>query len=491
MDNLRSALLWNLFLVSSLILTMFFNGQLVYAQMSADSGIEGDQEHWSVGFARFKGEDLLDENMRFTYAVPVDLFQPVLRCPFHFLDKEEINGSREQYKRQELIQLENKLHSLLVQRATEFIEQEVDATDDNLKELEREIEAQRIKIQKLKSKPASGWKVPSQQRVVLSEHNQEGELYDPPQLPLKLWTEEKDLDCLIQGRIEPLEELLYIEVRAYLRATNQSRIIYRDSFFPRESEKLVNDITKALRTFLYGRQWADITMEVEPVTAEVYVDGAAAELDETGTIRYLEPGLHSIEVREPGYIAQSVLIDVNAGSTEEVQLLLEKENPQTWLIKSEPSGADVFLESRQVGRTPLLLKEQVPPSSVLISKEGYSDRLYVMEGESTGLTAHLHPTAIDIDAVVENSRNRFYRGLAAFLFSLPLSVISYGQSSEYAYAYNSAIVDPSISSSEEQRLRARSTLWYTAYAGSMLLNGILLTDTFLHMRQYIKSSQEY
>jgi len=491
MVNLRSALQWNLFVVSILILSMFLSGQLVNAQTSTDSRGEGNQKVWSVGFARFEGEDLLDENVRFTYAVPVDLFQPVLRCPFHFLDKDEITGSREQLKRQELIQLEKKLHSLLAQRATEFIEQEADAGDDNLKELEREIEAQRKKIQELKSESASEWKVPSQQRVILSDHNQEGELYDPPQLPLKLWTEEQDLDCLIQGRIEPLEELLYIEVRAYLRATNQSRIIYRDSFFPKESEKLVNDITKALRTFLYGRQWADISLEVDPVTAEVYVDGDAAELDETGTIRYLEPGLHSIEVREPGYIAQSKLIDVNANSTEEVQLLLEKENPQTWLIKSEPSGADVFLESRQVGRTPLLLKEQVPPASVLISKEGYSDRLYVMEGESTGLTAHLHPTAVDIDAVVENSRNRFYRGLAAFLFSLPLTVISYGQSIEYAYAYNTAFTDPATSSGELQRLHARSNLWYTAYAGSMLLNGILLTDTFLHMRQYIKSSQEY
>src|SRR6056297_853903 len=123
MVNLRSALQWNLFVVSILILSMFLSGQLVNAQTSPDSRGEGNQKVWSVGFARFEGEDLLDENVRFTYAVPVDLFQPVLRCPFHFLDKDEITGSREQLKRQELIQLEKKLHSLLAQRATEFIEQ--------------------------------------------------------------------------------------------------------------------------------------------------------------------------------------------------------------------------------------------------------------------------------------------------------------------------------------------------------------------------------
>ncbi len=486
-----SALLRKLFIVPSIVLGIFLSVQLVNAQTAVDSEFGRDQKDWSVGLARFKGEGLLDENVRFTYAIPLELFQPVLRCPSHFLAKEEITGSREQLKQQELIQLEKKLHSLLTERANVFIEQEGAASDDPLKKLDREIEAQRIKIQELRSKPAAAWEVPSKQRVALSEYNQEGELYDPPQLPLKLWTEEQDLDCLIQGRIEPLEELLYIEVKAYLRATNQSTIIYRESFFPRESEKLVNDITRALRSFLYGREWADIALEVEPVTAEVYVDGTVAELDETGTIRYLEPGLHTIEVREAGYLTKNMLVDADAGSTEETTVLLEKENPQTWLIKSEPSGADVFLGSRQVGRTPLLLKEQVPPASVRISKEGYSDRLYVMEGESNGLTAHLHPTAVDIDGVVENSRNRFYQGLAAFLISLPLTVISYGQSSEYAYAYNSALTEPSVSPNELQRLHARSTLWYTAYAGSMLLNGILLTDTFLHMRQYIKSSQEY
>ena len=491
MDNLSNALLRNLFIVPIFIFSIFFSVPLVNAQISADSELEENRQDWSVGFARLEGEALLDENVRFTFAVPVDLFQSVLRCPFHFLDKEEIIGSREQLKQQELLQLENKLHSVLVERATKFIEQEVSASDAPLAKLEQEIEAQRLKIKKLKSEPAAAWEVPSQQRVVLSEHNLEGELYAPPQLPLKLWTEEQDIDCLIQGRIEPLEELLYIEVKAYLRATNQSHIIYRDSFFPRESENLVNDIKRALRSFLYGREWADISLEVEPVTADVYVDGSVAELDETGTIRYLEPGLHTIEVRESGYITQSRLIDLHAGSTEEINVLLEKEDPQTWLIKSEPSRAAVFLGSRQLGITPLLLKEQVPPASVLISKKGYSDRLYVMEDKSTGLTAHLHPSAIDIDAVVENSRDRFYQGLAAFLISLPLTVISYGQSSDYAYAYNSAFTEPSASYKELQRLQARANLWYTAYVGSMLLNGILLTDTFLHMRQYIKSSQEY
>ena len=445
---------------------------------------------WRVGISRFEGQALLPQYRRFTHQIPASLFETVRRCPVHLLSPDEQQGLREKLKENERTGLEQELHSLIEQRAAEFLDSGRGERAE-LAELEADIADTRAQIRRLIRSDLSEWKIETRPACILSAENDNGSLFSPPRLPLKVWTDEQEIDCLIGGRIETLDDLLYAELYVYLNDTNSSRTLYRGTFFPSEIDQFTGELTGALRSFLYGQEWSDISFEVEPSTAEITVNGSDAETDETGTLRYIAPGIHSIEVSAKGYESRAITVETRPEEREIVKISLEKANPQTWIVGSDPGGAAVFLNSLQVGITPLILKEQVAPANLLISKSGYTPRMYVMEGADRRLEAQLHPIDVNIDAVVEHSRQRFYKGLAAFLLSLPLTVVSYGLSSEYAYAYNSALTNPSAGSGELERLRARSTLWYTAYAGSMLINGILLTDTFLHMWQYIQSSQEY
>ena len=445
---------------------------------------------WKVGVARFEGQELLPQYNRFTYQIPAYLFQTIEDCPTHKLNSEEQQSLQAYLKHRERVQLEKELHGLLEQRATEFIE----TGNENsaaLKDIEGNIEKTRTEIRDLVLKDPSEWELDVRPACVLADKNGDGELYTPPNLPLQVWTEERNLDCLVLGRIEALDDLLYIEVSAYLKATDSNELVYRGTFFPSEAEQLEDELVAALRSFLYAEEWSDITLEIEPSTAEILLDGEQVQADETGTLRYLEPGLHSLVVSAPGYITQKRTVESKAETRKIIELALEPQNPRTWIIDSDPRDAGVFLNSVQVDTTPLVLEEQVAPANLLLSKSGYAPRMFVMEEDTLTLEADLHPISVDLDTVVAHSRKRFYNGLAAFLLSLPLTVVSYGLSSEYAYAYNSALTNPSAGNDELERLHARSTLWYTAYAGSLLLNGILLSDTVLHMRQYIKSSQEY
>lgn len=445
---------------------------------------------WKIGVCRFEGQELLPQYSRFTYQIPTYLFRTIERCPTHRLTDEEQQGQQTLLKRRERRQLEKELHGLLEQRAVEFIETGR-VKSDRLKEIERNITSTRAEIREIVLTEPSEWNVETRPACVLADRNGDGELFSPPRVPLSVWTEERNLDCLIQGRIEALDKLLYIEVSAYIKARDSSELVYRGTFFPSEVDQLREDLVRALRSFLYAEEWSDITLEVEPSTAEILIDGTPAKTDETGTVRYLEPGLHSIEARAPGFVSQKRTVESKAEARRVVVLSLEPQNPSTWILDSDPRNATVFLNSVEVGTTPLVLEEQVAPANVLLAKSGYAPRMFVMEEDVLALEADLHPMDVDLDTVVAHSRRRFYNGLAAFLLSLPLTVVSYGLSSEYAYAYNSALTNPSAGSDELGRLHARSTLWYTAYAGSLLLNGILLSDTVLHMWRYIKSSQEY
>ncbi len=465
-------------------------GSRIGAQEQSGRNQSRSGQNWKVGICRFEGQELLPQYSRFTYQLPASLFQTIRRCPTHLCSPEELQGIRQNLKRDERSALEKELHGLLLKRASGFLNKK-EADNQELTALDNEIDDKRAEIRHLLRTDLSEWKIEARPDCILADTNADGDLFSPPKLPLRVWTDEKGLDCLIQGKIEALEELLYIEVSAYLHATNSNRTVYRGTFFPSEVDQLKEELNRTLRSFLYGEQWSDVTFDIEPATAKVVIDGSEAEVDETGTVRYLDPGLHSIELRAEGYLTNSFTVETESGGRELIDVSLEKLNPQTWLIHSIPSEAAVFVNSVQVGTTPLLLKEQVAPTNLLLTKSGYAPRMYVLEEKHQTLEAHLHPVEVNIDAVIEHSRQRFYQGLAAFLLSLPLTVVSYGLSSEYAYAYNSALTNPSVGSSELERLQARSTLWYTAYAGSMLLNGILLTDTVLQMWQYIQSSQEY
>ncbi|GEM_PF-5191678 len=476
------------------IIISIFLVSLVLQVVAAESGGPGydpASEKWKVGVSQFRDEGLSPEHLHFTYDIPKKLVDYIRQCPTHFLSDEEIQALGEQLKKEKMRELQTKLHQLLERRATEFIEQKNAAEKETLRKLERELEEQREKILSVEETPPREENIGSQRDCVSVPQNTENELFEGTNLPLSIWMKERDLDCLITGTLEPLDELLYVEVEAYLRATDRRITLFRGSFFPHENEEIVADVSYPLRSFLYGKEWSDIALKITPPTAEVHLDGSVAPIDERGLVQYIVPGLHSLEVKAPGYKSEQKLVETENRSIKVVTIELEKADPRTWVIGSEPHGADVYIDSVRKGETPLVLKKQVAPASVLIRKDGYSDRFLVMEENKNHLRPRLHPEVVDIDRVVESARSRFYQGLAAFLLSLPLTVVSYGQSNEYANAYNSALTKTSIDTRELERLRSRSTLWYTAYAGSMILNTVFLTDTILSMRHYIKSSQEY
>lgn len=443
---------------------------------------------WRVAVTRFRGSGLSIEQSQHLSGIPLAIIRTVEQTAVRHPSETERRKRWEEEKDRELRKLEVQLNEKIQTRDMVFLRR---AGTGALRDAEENIEEVGKQIEELLSEEYRWEGTADPIDILLAEKNRNGELYDYPELPLEIWCYRNGCDAVISGFMETLGELLYIEIEVYHSFSGLTETLYRGSFFSNERDIVLEESLPLLRTNIYGREWSDLIVDVEPANAEYLIDGAPERPDGRGRFSYLSPGTHEVIVSAEGYEAERFSVVLKSGMSEILKVSLNSVNPVSLLIRSEPAGADVFVDSRLSGSTPLYVEELVTPATILLRRDEYQEQFRVVDGGSSLIDFKLHPEAVNIDGIVEKSRSRFYQGLTAFLLSLPLTVVTYGQSEQFAYAYNSAVTTGTGSIEEIDRLKTQATLWYTAYLGSLFLNSILFADTIIGMTHYIRSSQEY
>jgi PEGA domain-containing protein len=130
-----------------------------------------------------------------------------------------------------------------------------------------------------------------------------------------------------------------------------------------------------------------------PSGAELFVDG-----DEHGitpqTITGVTPGTHRIRLISPGHETWSESVVISADDTCEMDVTLKKEGTFGSLsVDSDPTGADVYLDSQHYGKTPLTADNiSTGPHTIEIKKNGYTDiirHVTITEIKTTPVTVSL------------------------------------------------------------------------------------------------------
>lgn len=475
------------FSTAFLCLLLFLFGLPFLSPAGAESARPA-KDGWVIAVLRFEGENLNIEEKQLCTSIPLYLVDEIERIPRRLLNKEEVMAAAASERKKELNTLRVKLNEALRKRDEAFFEQ---SEASLLVELEKKISDIKTKIEKLKNEEYGETSEPTEAEVRLTDLNSGGELHDFPDIGLEAWATRNGYDCVVWGRLERLEQMLYVEMKLTYPSTGKTISFYRGVFFANDHMKPVRESVPELRSLIYNRKWADLVPLLNPpVNARYFIDGREVFPDSTGKIRNIEPGEHSITVRAKAYYDSVLSFSLHDRETKTIVLRMKEKKTSSVKIGSYPGGADVFLDSKYAGSTPLLIENLIPPSTLLVSKKDYRERIEVFEGGYPSVDFFLHPECIDIEKIIESSRRRFYHGLAAFLISLPITFVSYGKSIQYAYAYNSAAITGGSSGEEIQRLKSQSTLWYTAYLGGLFINSILFTDTLVRMLGYIRSSQE-
>lgn len=124
----------------------------------------------------------------------------------------------------------------------------------------------------------------------------------------------------------------------------------------------INDIKNAMSKCRLGLR-LEITFESEPTGASVYIDGDDALVGQTTLKTKLQPGTHKVLIKFPGYVPVRRKIVVRKGESRKLFFKLEKVmRSGTLKVNSNIRGASIFVDGRNVGRTPF--------SQAIVIKEG-------------------------------------------------------------------------------------------------------------------------
>lgn len=146
--------------------------------------------------------------------------------------------------------------------------------------------------------------------------------------------------------------------------------------------------------------------------AKVSVDGGAPQSLSVPHIADVKPGKHAFRVFSDGYVEEKREVTVVAGTLLPQDVALD-EQPATLQFDGD-EGADVSIDGRFVGRTPLAAPLDVPPGSrfIAVTKSGYDPH-----SEEIDLTRGANATVtVDLDSTTQRTVSYvFFAGGAVFI----------------------------------------------------------------------------
>jgi len=153
------------------------------------------------------------------------------------------------------------------------------------------------------------------------------------------------------------------------------------------------------------------TLEVrsDPTGASVYIDGDY--FGRTPLVASVEAGRHLVEVKKAGYRPYQVNVRLNPGERVRVFARLVPEVQKGRLsVRSDPPGADVYINGVYRGKTPLTLELNPGVYDLRLTLPGYAEyreRVRVNSGETTHVYARLAPEKARLE-VRTNVRARVF-----------------------------------------------------------------------------------
>ncbi|WP_456365879.1 PEGA domain-containing protein [Thermococcus sp.] len=153
-----------------------------------------------------------------------------------------------------------------------------------------------------------------------------------------------------------------------------------------------------------------LTVNSNPSGAEVYIDGK--KVGTTPLRNYTIPeGIHEVAVRKAGYAERAYAISIKYGELKVLNVTLSPEMGKL-TVKSNPSGAEVYVDGRKVGTTPLEnYTVTAGTHEITLIKDGYQNftkTVTVNPGEEASITAVLTPAKPSAQATASSGIPKTY-----------------------------------------------------------------------------------
>jgi hypothetical protein len=307
---------------------------------------------------------------------------------------------------------------------------------------------------------------------------------EPVRADLETLTAANEVDLLLFGRAEEQAGYVIVDLYAYHRALDESVLLSSTIRLAEEVGLDAGPVAEEIAAALLGREWATLELVADHSDAAIRINGALAGLG-SAVLRFTDPGRYDVTATLAGYAPVERMVELATGERLSIQLSFVERAGNRVTLRSSPPGADVYIESTWVGRTPIVYEFPGGSSVVQMRREGFLPSRFVVDETTPPIVSRaLLNARIDWTEELREQRNEFYDALGYFVLSVPVTMILWG-------GYQNVLgtrASPDLSAlppSEDQRLVQLGNTLYWSAIGGLAINVGLFINVVLNLLDYV------
>jgi hypothetical protein len=447
------------------------------------------RDTWTIAFSALSARGLSAENSYLASSAVLLIRDRVARVPSHTLSDDERGLRGKAVIARELASLAASIAQIRKERDEAFFAgapAEASAEKKDPSGIQSRLDAALVRRAFLELLDPSAVETAAEKPVAIRDGQGAGKLFDPPPYSPGEFCERQDLDMLVGGTIREVESYILLDIWAYDAARGRVVSTWRDAGGREGLYASLDGASNGLTGAILGRPWSVLSLAPDPVEAAVSVDGAPATSGGPREL-FLSPGAHEIRASAAGHRDLVRTVDLAPGSETSLALALEPERQGTVALATDPTGADVYIDSLWKGKTPLELELPAARSRVLLSKPGFNPLPFSLgPGPTAQSTFVLETNAISREERQKKTREQFYTAFGWFLISVPMPLFCYRYAFDYA-AKVQALVD---AGNIDEALKAYNTgnILYWSSVGGAALSASLFVWVASTIVRYITAS---
>ncbi len=267
--------------------------------------------------------------------------------------------------------------------------------------------------------------VPASLPIVFKDGSSTAKLFDAPAVPLAQLCASQGLDLLVGGSLREVQGYLLVDVWAYDAHQDQMVFSYREAAPRDEIYSYMPAIARQLIGVLLGHPWSVLAFQPDPPGSILYVDGQLVSSGRAQAL-YLEPGTRDLRVSSPGYQDDTGIVDLVPMETTTLTVELTRLTEGGVTVQSNPPGADLYVGSQRIGKTPLEMDLPASRERGVLSLDGYFDQPFGLSPQSPPMVSlTLQSNTIPREKLQSQARDDFYTSFAWFVVSVPIPVFCY------------------------------------------------------------------
>ena len=451
----------------------------LYAEETA--AITDDKPHWSVGVSRFKGIDLGEENTYLTMNLPHLILEKIQLCKDHHLSQGEKDGYRRKLLDNLIDSREKELHTLMNERDKIFFSQ--NRSEKTLQTYNEKLKEIRDQIAKLKNYPLENIEVEDKKTVSVVKKDNNVALLEEMAFSPAYMAQANALDMYIYGSIEKIEDYFFLNVHVWNNILGEHQLEIKDAASRTDMQKLGERVSAQIIRAAIGSDWAMLSIEVSAEDADIYIDGeywGSGRLNEI----IVEPGMHVIDIMAEQYGDRRIEYYVQETKKNKLSVELEEKDIDSVQIDSFPFGADVYADSRWIGRTPVSIPKTGKLKRIFVKAPMYNTAKLTLSPETPDeIFLRLSPFKMDTEKYIGKKRDEFYRAAGLFVLTFPLPFFLYSMSEDFAAGY--VIASQNNDTDGMNKNLNRSAVAYHSYIGSLVIVTSMLINTVVNLAEYI------